>query len=318
MRLAFMGTAAFAVPSLEALGSGGHDVTSVFTQPDRPSGRGHNIHFSPVKEAALTLGLTLHQPDLLKSDATRRLIEEISPEVIVVVAYGRILPPWLVHFPPRGVINVHGSLLPKYRGAAPINWAMAKGESRTGVTTMQIDEGMDTGPVYLSEETPIDPQETAPELSARLATMGAEILIETLDGIVSGRIRPTPQDEGHASIAPRLRKKDGYISWQESAEAIHNKVRAFLPWPSVVVGFRGKNCRILRSRPAPGRDDAAEPGTIVHGSNRLAVCCGDRQWLEIEQLQLENKSAVSGVEFVHGVHLVEGERFVDLEVPNQT
>ena len=320
MRLAFMGTAAFAVPSLEALVSAGHSVRAVFTQPDRPSGRGRKVHFSPIKETALALGLGVEQPESFKTDSVRELIENLSPELIVVVAYGRILPPWLIELPPNGIVNVHGSLLPKYRGAAPINRAIANGDPVTGVCTMQIDEGMDTGPVYFCDETPIAPEETAPELASRLAAIGATLLVRTLGAIGQGEPRPTPQDDRRASLAPRLRKEEGYIDWHEPAEAIHNKVRAFLPWPSVAVKFRGKTCRILNSQHwvALEKDrepEKCEPGAIVFVSNHLRVCCGDGGWLEIGRLQLENKNAVSGADFANGVHLVPGDRFTAIERP---
>ena len=315
MRLAFMGTARFAVPSLEALVSSGHTIEAVFTQPDRPSGRGRKVHFSPVKEAALSLSLRVEQPVSLTPDHIRHLMETLSPQLLVVVAYGKILPPWLVDLPPYGIVNVHGSVLPRYRGAAPISRAIANGDRRTGVSTMQIDEGMDTGPVYLVEEIPIEPDETAPALSSRLAALGAPLLVRTLEAIEKGAVQPKPQNNERASLAPRLRKEDGYIDWHESAEAIHNKVRAFLPWPSVIVGFRGKACRILGSRLTGEVGEHSEPGTIVFSSRRLQVSCGDGEWLELEQLQLENRKAVSGVDFANGVHLAPEDRFTSIERP---
>ena len=315
MRLAFMGTAAFAVPSLEALVSARHSVGAVFTPPDRPSGRGRKVHFSPIKEAALSFGLRVEQPDSFKSESIRGAIEDPSAELIVVVAYGRILPPWLIQFPRYGIVNLHGSLLPRYRGAAPVNWAIANGDSVSGVCTMQIDEGMDTGPIYFCEETPIADDETAPELSSRLARLGANLLVRTLGAIEQGTASPRTQDSSLASLAPRLRKEDGYIDWNESSEAIHNKVRAFLPWPSVVVRFKGKTCRILSSQSSGAIAENCEPGTIVFVSNRLTVSCGDGQWLEIKRLQLENKNPVSGTDFANGVHLVPGDRFTTINRP---
>ena len=315
MRLAFMGTAAFAVPSLEALVSARHSVTAVFTQPDRPSGRGRRVRFSPVKETALSLGLGVEQPESFKAERVRGAIEDLSAELIVVVAYGKILPAWLIELPRYGIVNLHGSLLPKYRGAAPINRAIANGDAVTGVCTMQIDEGMDTGPVLFCEETPIAHDETAPLLASRLARLGASLLVRTLVAIEQGSINPRPQDDSLASMAPRLRKEDGYIDWHESGTAIHNKVRAFLPWPSVVVGFRGKTCRILSSRCSGTVAENCEPGTIVFVSKRLTVSCGDGQWLEINRLQLENKNPVSGTDFANGVHLVPGDRFTTINRP---
>ena len=315
MRLAFMGTAAFAVPSLEALVSARHSVTAVVTQPDRPSGRGRRVHFSPIKEAALSLGLGVEQPESFKTERIRETIEDLSAELIVVVAYGKILPAWLIELPCYGIVNLHGSLLPKYRGASPINRAIANGDAVTGVCTMQIDEGMDTGPVYFCEQTEIAHDETAPLLANRLAQLGASLLVRTLVAIEQGSVNPTPQDESLASMAPRLRKEDGYIDWHESSKAIHNKVRAFLPWPSVVVGFRGKTCRILSSQCSGAVAENCEPGTIGFVSNRLTVSCGDGRWLELNLLQLENKNPVSGIDFANGVRLVPGDRFTAVERP---
>ena len=312
MRLAFMGTSSFAVPSLGELVSSGHRVEAVFTQPDRPSGRGRKLHVSPVKEAAMSLGLNLHQPESLQSDSVRKLFNGLAPEIIVVVAYGKILPRWLIDCPRHGVVNLHGSLLPKYRGAAPINWAIATGESRTGVCTMQIDEGLDTGPVYSCEQASIGPDATAPELSVRLALLGAPLLARTVETLGRSEARPTPQDDREATLAPRLTKEDGHIRWEEPGAQIHNKVRAFVPWPSVVVGFRQKSCRILETRLTRDVAKEFEPGTIVAGSRGLRVSCGDHQLLAIERLQLENRKAVSGSDFANGVHLRAGERFTTL------
>ena len=253
--------------------------------------------------------------NLLKLSASGGTIEDLSAELIVVVAYGKILPAWLIELPRYGIVNLHGSLLPKYRGASPINRAIANGDPVTGVCTMQIDEGMDTGPVYFCEETEIAHDETAPLLANRLAQLGASLLVRTLVAIEQGSVNPTPQDESLASMAPRLRKEDGYIDWHESSKAIHNKVRAFLPWPSVVVGFRGKTCRILSSQCSGAVAENCEPGTIVFVSNRLTVSCGDGQWLEIKRLQLENKNPVSGTDFANGVHLVPGDRFTTINRP---
>jgi methionyl-tRNA formyltransferase len=309
MRLAFMGTAPFAIPSLRALVGAGHQVVGVFTQPDRPRGRARKIHAPPIKVAALELALPVYQPDSIKTDSSRDCFELLSPEMIVVVAYGKIIPRWLIDFPPRGVVNVHGSLLPKYRGAAPVNWAIARGETITGVCTMQIDEGLDTGPVYLCGETAIDPEETAVELAARLAGIGASLLTRTVDGIGAGTIRPKPQDHASSTRAPLMKKEDGVLDWSESAASIHNKVRAFTPWPSVSVRFRGQSCKILRSRPSEEVDNKSCPGSIICDGERLNVVCGDGRLLGLLKLQMENRSALGGPDFMNGMRVQAGEKF---------
>ena len=212
-----MGTAEFAVPTLERLVQEGYSIPAVITQPDKPSGRGQSMHASPVKRRAAELHLDVHQPATLKNDEARSFFEALHPDCIVVVAYGKILPAWLIRLPQYGVVNLHGSLLPKYRGAAPIQWAMANGETETGVCTMQIDEGLDTGPVYLCEKTTIQPEESVQQLSERLSTLGSELVVRTLGGIASGTLHATSQDNSRASLAPILRKQDGEIDWQASA-----------------------------------------------------------------------------------------------------
>ena len=306
-----MGTSYFAVPSLKSLISARHQIVGVFTQPDRPSGRGRNIHGSPVKNSALSLGLELYCPESLKSESVVAVFTRLQPELIVVVAYGKIIPRWLRELPRHGVVNLHGSLLPCYRGAAPVNWAIANGESRSGVCTMRIDAGLDTGPVYECDSTDIGPDETAPELHDRLAAMGATTLLRTIDAINRGDAKGRPQDDSLATLAPPLRKQDGQIRWEEPAEAIHNKVRAFVPWPSVVVRFRGKLCRILRTALTERLAEVGQLGAIILESERLFVRCGDHRFLEIVELQLENRKVVSGSDFAHGYRLRDGDRFVE-------
>ena len=313
MRLVFMGTSAFAVPTLESLVSAHHQIVAVCTQPDRPAGRGRRLRASPVKDRALSLGLELHQPDSLKSESVVELFTTLQPELVVVVAYGKIIPRWLRELPDHGAVNVHGSLLPRYRGAAPVNWAIANGESRSGVCTMQIDEGLDTGPVYDRESTDIGPDETAPGLFRRLAAMGAPMLVRTIEAIRQGNAQASPQDARLATLAPRLRKEDGHIRWDEPAKTIHNKVRAFVEWPSVVVRFRGKVCRILRTALTDRFAGAGEFGAIVFDSRQLFVRCGDRRFLEVMELGLENRKAVSGSDFAHGVRLVDRDVFTSFE-----
>ena len=320
MKLVFMGTAVFAVPSLRALGEAGHEFAGVFTQPDRRAGRGQKMRPSPIKEAALELDHPIHQPDSLKTDEVRELLTGLSPELIVVVAYGKIIPPWLIDLPPRGVVNVHGSILPTYRGAAPVNWAIANGETRTGVCTMQIDEGLDTGPVYLCEETDIDSNDTAPELLSRLAAIGAPMLLRTLEGIEGGTLVPRPQAEGQASLAPRLTKEDGVIEWSETAQQIHDKVRAFLPWPSVRVRFRDTSCKILASRPTGEFNEKKEwqLGTIIFEQDRLRVICGGGSVLELLRLQAENRGPVTGAEFANRMRIESGAMFASIRTGSPT
>jgi methionyl-tRNA formyltransferase len=308
MRIVFMGTASFAVPSLDRLLGAGCEIRGVVTQPDRPSGRGRRIHDSPVKARARQGSFAILQPASLKDDDTERRIRDLDPDLVVVVAYGQFIPRWLRNLPRFGVLNVHGSLLPRHRGAAPVNWAIIRGDARTGVSVMAIDDGMDTGPVYATRSTPIDADETAPELYERLADMGGQLLVETLEGIRRGGIRPVAQDSRRATMAPRLRREDGYLSWTETAEEIHNKVRGLLPWPGVTVGFRGAACKILRTRRHRARPGVAA-GVIVIDGDQLLVGCGDGHGVEVVTIQPENRRAVSGTDFARGVHLGESEAF---------
>jgi|ERR1051326_3812871 methionyl-tRNA formyltransferase len=242
-----MGSATFALPSLNALFEKGCEITGVITQPDKPAGRGQMVQASPVKKRAFELHLPIYQPHSVKTHEAHSLIEALSPDMIVVVAYGKILPPWLLQFPRLGCINVHGSILPKYRGAAPVHWAVANGEKTSGVCTMLLDEGLDTGPVYLCERTDIAPEETVTQLYDRLAGLGAKVLIETVDGVANGTLKPVPQNNSEATFAPLLKKEDGFIDWHMTAEKIHNRVRAFNPWPGTVASFRGGVCKILKA-----------------------------------------------------------------------
>src|SRR5580658_9338540 len=229
MRVVFLGTPSFAVPTLEALVAARHDVICVVTQPDRPCGRGRQLAASPVKDAALRSGLTVYQPERIRRPDAIAVLAGLRPDAMVVVGYGQIIPQPAIDIPPYGIINVHASLLPKYRGAGPVQWAIANGETRSGVTTMRIDAGLDTGDMLLKTETEIAPEETAVELGARLATMGAGLLIETLADIDT--IVPQEQDSAQATYAPLLKKEDGLVDWRQPAQAIHNRVRGFQPWP---------------------------------------------------------------------------------------
>ena len=310
LKLVFMGTATFAVPSLSALFQAGYTISGVITQPDKAGGRGRLLQSPPVKRRAYELQLPVYQPDSFKSPDARQLMEAFAPDLIVVVAYGKILPAWVLHYPKLGCINLHGSLLPKYRGAAPVQWAIAEGEETTGVCTMRLDEGVDTGPVYLCEETAIRPDETAPELYDRLAFMGAPLLVKTIEGIAEGRLEPKPQDNSQATYAPVLKKADGFINWLRPSREIHNRVRAFNPWPGTVSRFRGKVCKILKTAlPAGDGPIEPEPGSVTVSKNGLLVTCGDGMALEILLIQPENRKAVSGLDFANGARIRTGEKF---------
>ena len=239
MKLVFAGSPQFAVPTLEALAAG-HEIIGVVTQPDRPAGREQQVQPSPVKQAALRMGLPVYQPEKIKSDEGRALMEPLRPEAMVVVGYGQILPPWLLELPRYGCINLHASLLPAYRGAAPIQWAVANGETRTGVTTMQMDAGMDTGPMLLQWETEIGTEETAIELGERMSMAGTKLTLDTLTGLEAGTLAAIPQDNARASKAPLLKKEHGLIDWSMTAQQIFNRLRGFTPWPGIYSGFRGK------------------------------------------------------------------------------
>src|SRR5207244_2308346 len=288
-----MGSATFALPSLNRLFEQGYDLTGVITQPDKPSGRGQTLQAPPVKQRAFDLHLPVYQPASLKTEETQVLIQALAPDMMVVVAYGKILPPWLLELPRYGCINLHGSILPKYRGGAPVHWAIANGEQTTGVCTMLLDEGLDTGPVFLCEETNIGPDESAPQLYDRLAELGADLLIETVNGIVNGRLKPEPQDDSLATFAPILKKEHGFIDWSMLAIEIHNRVRAFNPWPGTVTKFRGSVCKILQTRVTADTKDASL-GTIVSSKRSLSAVCGDGTLLEIVLIQPENGKPVSG------------------------
>jgi len=305
-----MGSATFALPSLDALFETGYIISGVITQPDKPAGRGQSLQGPPVKKRAYELHLPVYQPRSLKAEETRELIGALAPDLIVVVAYGKILPAWLLQAPKYGCVNVHGSLLPKYRGAAPVHWAIANGEEKTGVCTMLLDEGLDTGPVFLCEEMPIGPDAAAPEVYDRLARMGAPLIVKTVQGIVDGTLKPTPQDNSQATLAPMLKKEDGFLNWSRPAREIHNRVRAFNPWPGTVAKFRGQLCKILRTTIGGDRPPVqSEPGSTIMSKGHLSVMCADGAVLEILSIQPENRKAVSGADFANGARIQAGEKF---------
>ena len=305
-----MGSSPFALPCLHQLFEKGYEIVGVITQPDKPSGRGQALQAPPVKKRAHELHLPVYQPKSLKADETQALVNALSPDMIIVVAYGKILPPWLLQFPRFGCIHLHGSILPKYRGAAPVHWAIANGENKTGVCTMLLDEGLDTGPVFLCEEMPIGPDAAAPEVYDRLARMGAPLIVKTVQGIVDGTLKPTPQDNSQATLAPMLKKEDGFLNWSRPAREIHNRVRAFNPWPGTVAKFRGQLCKILRTTIGGDRPPVqSEPGSTIMSKGHLSVMCADGAVLEILSIQPENRKAVSGADFANGARIQAGEKF---------
>ncbi len=306
MRLVFLGTPEFAVPTLDALVAAGHTVLEVVTQPDRPKGRKQILTESPVKIAALRHNLPVYQPDRIRhADSVARL-RELAPEAMVIVGYGQIIPQSIIDIASLGIINVHASLLPELRGAAPIQWSIARGYPKTGVTTMRIDAGLDTGDTVLQWETPIDPDETAPGLSPRLASAGANLLIETLDGLAKGTVQPIAQDNSKATWAPILKKEDGRIDWTLPAQTIHNLIRGLQPWPGAYTMFRGQSLHLWRSRLVAEKRDLA-PGALIHDRGVFAVA-GDGACLELLELQLEGRKRMEAEIFANGHRLTKTEQ----------
>lgn len=300
MNLVFCGTPLFAVPTLEKLVASGFQVNLVLTQPDRPSGRGLEPAASPVKRAALELDLPVIQPDKIKAnEELRRQLSEIAPEAIIVVGYGRIIPQWMIDLPPLGDINLHGSLLPKYRGAAPIQWAIAMGETITGVTTMRIDAGLDTGDILQQAEERIKPEDTAGTLSARLAQTGAELMISTLAGLKSGSITPRSQDNSLATLAPILKREDGLIDFSRTATDAWNRLRGFQPWPGAFTRFRGKTLQVHAATPA-SEVAVVAPAHFAVENERLLLGFAHGTALDIEELQVEGKKRMLAKDFING------------------
>jgi methionyl-tRNA formyltransferase len=309
MRIVFCGTPSFAVPTLKAiLADPSHQVVAVITQPDRPRGRGQEVSFSPVKQTALDAGIPVEQPIKIRTPEAQRILQDFQPECFVIIAYGQIIPAGLLPISRCGWINLHASLLPKYRGAAPIHWAIANGETTTGLTTMRIDAGMDTGEMLLQQEVAIEPRETAPELAARMSEVGATLMKETLRGLPDGLITPKEQNNELATYAPMLKKEDGRIDWQRRAREIFNCMRGFAPWPSAFTNFRGKTCQLWGEALAQERT-TAEPGSLLLEDGQLRVACGDTTVLRILTVKLEGRSEVSAQEFVNGARLAKEERF---------
>jgi methionyl-tRNA formyltransferase len=300
MRIVFMGTPEFAVPTLERVVLAGHKVALVLTQPDRPKGRGGRLAPSPVKEAALRLGLGLYQPERVRRSEVVELLRAFETDAMVVVGYGQIIPQSIIDLPRYGIINVHASLLPKYRGAAPVQWAVANGDKITGVTTMRINAGLDTGDMLLKYETAIGNEEDALALGARLAVAGADLLIRTLDGLEAGALQPTPQNDAESTLAPILKKEDGLVDWGAPATVIARRARGFLPWPGEWTWFRGQVFHIWKARPADG--GAGVSGALIAERRRLLVQCGEGTRLELLEAQQEGRKRMSGEAFLNGLH----------------
>ena len=323
MRLVFCGTPQFAVPTLKhLLTQPDFEVAAVITQPDRPRGRGQEVSFSPVKETAMAAGVAVHQPEKIRAPEAQELLQRIAPDVIVIIAYGQIIPARLLPIPRLGWINLHASLLPKYRGAAPINWAIVNGETTTGATSMRIDAGMDTGEILLQREMEIGPAETTPELAARMSELGAPLMVETLRGLAAGAITPRVQDHTKASMAPMLKREDGRIDWRRPAQEIFNRIRGFAPWPGAYTSFRGQTCHIwgalasndlgdagAQSLASGGGAASATPGSLVIQYGGVLVQCGGATHLRLTGVKVEGRKQVTAAEFVNGAHLHSGEHF---------
>lgn len=308
MKTVFLGTPEFAVPTLEALSGAGHDVVAVFTQPDRPKGRGNQLALPAVKVAANALGIPVYQPERVRRPENVEFLRSLGADIMVVVGYGQIIPQSIIDLPRFGILNVHASLLPKYRGAAPIQWAIANGEQETGVTIMQIDAGLDTGAMLEKASLSIYPDETAPELSRRLAPLGAELLISTIRKIETGEAIREPQNNDEATLAPILKKEDGLIDWAKPAAVIYNRFRGFQPWPGAYTTFRGQQLTITGAALADG---LASPGLLVSDRRRLFVGCGNDSRLEILELQVAGKKRVDAHAFLNGLKLSQNERLGD-------
>jgi len=301
-----MGTPQAAVPTLRQVLNDGHEVVAVWTQPDKPAGRGNKVSFTPVKEFALAHGLSVLQPARIKNDEAKQLFASHDADLAVVVAYGRILPDEFLRAPRRGCINVHFSLLPLYRGAAPANWAIVNGETESGVTTMFIEPTLDTGPILLQRKTPIGEKETAPELMQRLAEIGAELLGETLARLDD--LTPRPQHDADATFAPVLKKEDGLIDWSQSAFEIERRIRGFQPWPNAYTIYNAKGLTIWSAEPSTIAN--ATPGEIVVAQrDELIVSCGDETSLRLLEVQPEARKRIAARDFINGMRLKVGVRF---------
>jgi methionyl-tRNA formyltransferase len=327
LRLVFCGTPEFALPSLRRLiADSNFQIAAVVTQPDRPRGRGQQLAASPVKEFALASGLYLYQPEKMRSESAELFLKRMAPDAVVIIAYGQIIPANLLTIPRLGWINLHASLLPKYRGAAPINWAIVNGEKVSGLTTMQVDAGMDTGPILIQHEMEIGREETAPELAHRMAEAGAPLVADSLLSLANGTITPRAQDSSQASRAPLLKKEHGQIDWNSPAAQISNRIRGFEPWPGAYTFFRGQHSQVwgrelgrvsthalaeyLASDAGRTQNtSSSSPGAILPEGDSVVVACGGKSYLSLEAVKLEGRAKVSSRDFVNGARLKPGEQF---------
>lgn len=309
MKLVFMGTGHFAVPSLGALARSNHEIALVFTQPDKPAGRGHSLRMPPTKLLALEHSIPVQQPEKVRSSENVELLRRTAPDCIVVVAYGQIIPPSILDIPPFGIVNLHASLLPAYRGAAPIQWAIVRGETETGVTTMLMDAGLDTGPTLLQRRVPIHSGDTGETLEKKLASLGADLLLETLEAWEARRIEPQNQDDTYASKAPRIRKEDAHIDWNLTAEEIDCRVRGFLPWPVAFTTLQGTTVKIWKASLVASTESAGPGETLSIDEHGIVVGCGASTSLRLIELQAEGRRRMSGAELARGKRLTPGTRW---------
>jgi methionyl-tRNA formyltransferase len=308
MKLIFMGSGRFAVPSLRALLDSSHTVAALITQPDKPAGRGHALRPPPTKALALERSIPVHQPKKVRTADAVETIKELEPDCIVVAAYGQIIPKSILDIPPKGIINVHASILPAYRGAAPIQWAIMRGETETGITTMLIDEGMDTGAILLQNKIPIEPEDTSATLEDKLAFIGADLILETLERWKAGSIEPVPQDDSRATLAPRIKQEDAIIDWNKTAAEIDCAIRGFIPWPVAHTNLRGKTVKLWSAAVTPPGE--ASPGkTISVGPEGILVGCGGGTRLRLLELQAEGKNRMAAAPFARGQRLAPGDRW---------
>ena len=309
MRVVFLGSGAFAIPSFEALFGAGHEVAAVVTQPDREKGRGRALTPPPLKPVAAAHRVPILQPRRIRGPEAQEALGQLRPDLLIVVAYGQILPQAVLDLAPRGAINVHASLLPLYRGAAPIQWAIVRGEAETGVTTMLLDQGLDTGPILLSRSTPIGPQETASGLETRLARLGAPLLLETLAGLEAGTLHPTPQDNARATLAPILRKEHGRIDWALPAAEVACRVRGFDPWRGTWTTFAGGTLKVIEAVALPV-EASGEPGQVIAARpGELRVACRGGTCLAVRRVQPDSRRPMDAAAFAAGAHLAPGMRF---------
>ncbi len=307
MRVVFLGTPEFAVPVLQKLLENSNDVLCVFTQPDRPSGRGQKLHPSPIKVLAQTHGIPVYQPEKIRLEENRAIFEKLQPDFIVVVAYGQILPGWLLQSARIAPINIHASLLPRYRGAAPIAWAIINGETRTGVTTMIMHEKLDSGPLLMQQEVAIHGTVTAGELSCELSIAGANLLIKTIEAFQTGQIQPVEQDESLVTWAPRITKAIAQISWERRAQELHDQIRGLNPWPVAYAGFRGARLHLWRSSLCEGSLQATTGAVLGVSGEGIRVQCGEGTVLNLVEVQMPGKARISGRQFANGAHLHVGD-----------